>query len=98
MFGDFATFEEFAKEIRRIISVADGRSIRLRISGGVAIQMHRSKYELLYERLKRVPKYAMDFVTYDKFRPLTRQLFADLGHEPYVTLMMTRRSRYLYLP
>jgi len=87
--GDFATFEDFAKEIRRIISVADERKIPLRILGGAAIRMHCPKYEFLYEQLKRVPKHDMDFVTYAKFRPLTKQLFMDLGYEPYVTMMMT---------
>jgi len=87
--GEFATFEDFAKEIRRIISVADERKIPLRILGGAAIRMHCPKYEFLYEQLKRIPKHDMDFVTYAKFRPLTKQLFMDLGYEPYVTMMMT---------
>jgi len=43
----------------------------------------------MYEKLKRVPKHDMDFVTYKKFRPLTKQLFTDLGYEPYVSLMLT---------
>jgi hypothetical protein len=87
--GDFATFDDFAKEIRRIISVADDRKIPLRIVGGAAIRMHCPKYEALYEQLKRVPKHDMDFVTYAKFRPLTKQLFIDLGYEPYISLMLT---------
>jgi len=87
--GEFATFEDFAKEIRRIVSVADERQIPLRILGGAAIRMHCLKYEYLYERLKRVPKHDMDFVTYSKFRPLTKRLFVDLGYEPYISLMLT---------
>jgi hypothetical protein len=87
--GDFASFEDFAKEIRRIISMADERNIPLRILGGAAIRMHCPKHEFLYERLKRVPKHDMDFVTYAKFRPLTKQLFIDLGYEPYISLMLT---------
>jgi len=87
--GDFATFADFAKEIRRIISVADERKIPVRIVGGAAIRMHCPKYEALYEQLKRTPKHDMDFVTYAKFRPLTKKLFMDLGYEPYVTMMMT---------
>jgi hypothetical protein len=31
----------------------------------------------------------MDFVTYSKFRPVTKKLFVDLGYEPYISLMMT---------
>ena len=31
----------------------------------------------------------MDFVTYSKFRPVTKELFTELGYEPYVSLMMT---------
>jgi hypothetical protein len=87
--SNFATFNDFAKEIRRIISVADERKIPLRILGGAAIRMHCPKYEVVYEQLKRVPKHDMDFVTYSKFRPLTRKLFVDLGYEPYVSLMLT---------
>lgn len=87
--GDFATFDDFAKEIQRIISVADERNVPLRILGGAAIRMHCPKYESLYEKLKRVPKHDMDFVTYGKFRPLTKKLFMDLGYEPYISLMLT---------
>jgi len=87
--GDFASFDEFAKEIRRIILEADQREIPLRIMGGAAIRMHCPNHSGLYERLKRVPKHDMDFVTYGKFRPLTKKLFTDLGYEPYISLMMT---------
>jgi hypothetical protein len=86
--GD-ASFNDFAKEIRRIISIADERKVPLRILGGAAIRMHCPKYEVVYEQLKRVPKHDMDFVTYSKFRPLTKKLFIDLGYEPYVSLMLT---------
>jgi hypothetical protein len=87
--GEFANFSEFAKEIRRIISEADRRKIPLRIMGGAAIRMHCPKHEGMYERLKRTPKHDMDFVTYGKLRPLTKQLFIDLGYEPYISLMLT---------
>lgn len=87
--SEFATFNDFAKEIRRIISVADERKVPLRILGGAAIRMHCPQHEALYERLKRVPKHDMDFVTYSKFRPMTKQLFVDLGYEPYISLMLT---------
>lgn len=87
--GEFATFDDFEKEIRRIISKADERNIPLRIMGGAAIRMHCPKNESLYERLKRTPKHDMDFVTYSKFRPMTKQLFIDLGYEPYISLMLT---------
>jgi len=87
--SEFATFNDFAKEIRRIISVADERKVPLRILGGAAIRMHCPQHEVLYEQLKRVPKHDMDFVTYSKFRPMTKQLFVDLGYEPYISLMLT---------
>ena len=87
--GEFATFNDFSKEIRRIISVADERKVPLRIMGGAAIRMHCPNHQGLYDRLKRVPKHDMDFVTYAKFRPLTKQLFTDLGYEPYISLMLT---------
>lgn len=77
------------KKIRRIISVADERKVPIRILGGAAIRMHCPKYEVLYEQLKRIPKHDMDFVTYSKFRPLTKKLFVDLGYEPYISLMLT---------
>jgi hypothetical protein len=86
---EFENFNDFAKEIRRIISEADKRKIPLRIMGGAAIRMHCPRHEHLYETLKRAPKHDMDFVTYSKLRPLTRQLFLDLGYEPYVSLMLT---------
>jgi len=87
--GEFATFNDFEKEIRRIISEADGRKIPLRILGGAAIRVHCPANKDLYEKLKRVPKHDMDFVTYSKFRPLTKSLFVDLGYEPYISLMLT---------
>ena len=87
--GEFATFDDFAKEIRRIISLADERKIPLRIMGGAAIRIHCPNKETLYERLKRTPKHDMDFVTYGKCRPLTKTLFIDLGYEPYISLMLT---------
>ena len=86
---EFATFNDFSKEIRRIISEADERNVPLRIMGGAAIRMHCPNHQGLYEKLKRVPKHDMDFVTYAKFRPLTKQLFIDLGYEPYISLMLT---------
>lgn len=87
--GEFATFADFEKEIRRIIKEADGRAIPVRILGGAAIRMHCPKHEGLYEKLKRAPKHDMDFVTYAKYRPLTKKLFTDLGYEPYISLMLT---------
>ncbi len=87
--GEFATFTDFEKEIRRIIHEADEREIPLRILGGAAIRMHCPKHEILYEKLKRVPKHDMDFITYSKFRPYTKKLFTDLGYEPYISLMLT---------
>ena len=87
--GEFATFNDFSKEIRRIISVADERKVPLRIMGGAAIRMHCPNNQGMYDRLKRVPKHDMDFVTYAKFRPLTKQLFTELGYEPYISLMLT---------
>jgi hypothetical protein len=87
--GEFATFNDFSKEIRRIIAVADERKVPLRILGGAAIRMHCPKHEEMYERLKRAPKHDMDFVTYSKFRPKTKELFVDLGYEPYISLMLT---------
>ncbi len=51
--------------------------------------MHCPKHEGLYEKLKRAPKHDMDFVTYKKFRPLTKKLFMDLGYEPYVSMALT---------
>jgi hypothetical protein len=87
--GEFATFEDFEKEIRRIISEADKRKVPLRILGGAAIRMHCPDHTDLYKKLKRVPKHDMDFVTYGKFRPITKGLFVDLGYEPYISLMLT---------
>jgi hypothetical protein len=89
------SFDEFEKEIRRIISEAEKRGLPIRIMGGAAIRIHCPNNKGLYERMKRDPKHDMDFVTYGKFRPLSRKLFVDLGYEPYVSLMLTgSRGRY----
>jgi hypothetical protein len=87
--GEFAAFKDFEKEITRIIAEADKRKIPLRIMGGAAIRMHCPKHADLYEKLKRAPKHDMDFVTYSKFRPITKDLFVKLGYEPYISLMLT---------
>jgi len=87
--GEFATFADFEKEIRRIIAEAEKRNVTLRIMGGAAMRMHCPNQVELYARLKRVPKHDMDFVTYKQFRPITKQLFMDLGYEPYISLMLT---------
>ena len=87
--GEFATFADFEKEIRRIIAEADSRQIPVRILGGAAIRIHCPEHDGMYAKLKRVPKHDMDFVTYKKFRPLTKKLFMDLGYEPYISLMLT---------
>jgi len=73
----------------RIIDAAGERGIILRILGGAAIRMHSPGSDHMYELLKRVPKHDMDFVSYSKFRPLTRQFMKDMGYTPYVTLAMT---------
>jgi len=73
----------------RIIDAAAERGILLRILGGAAIRMHCPSSEHMYELLKRTPKHDMDFVSYSKYRPLTRQFMKDMGYTPYVTLAMT---------
>jgi len=87
--GEFTTFQEFEKEIRRIISEAENRKIPLRIMGGAAIRMHCPDHSNLYDQLKRAPKHDMDFVTYSKYRPVTKKLFTYLGYEPYISMMLT---------
>jgi hypothetical protein len=94
-----AHFDEFEKNIRRIIAEADARRVPLRIMGGAAIRIHCPDHRLLYERLKRDPKHDMDFVTYSKFRTSTKKLFTDMRYVPYVSLMLTGttgRSRQIY--
>lgn len=87
--GEFTTFPEFERAIRRIISEAENRKIPLRIMGGAAIRMHCPDHKDLYDRLKRAPKHDMDFVTYSKYRPFTKKLFTDFGYEPYISMMLT---------
>jgi hypothetical protein len=87
--GESGDFKDFEEEVNRIISEADKRKIPLRIMGGAAIRMHCPKHADLYEKLKRAPKHDMDFITYSKFRPITKSLFVDLGYEPYISLMLT---------
>jgi len=87
--GGAVSFEEFEKNIRRIISEADTRGVPIRIMGGAAIRMHCPDHREWYERLKRDPKHDMDFVTYSKYRGSTKKLFTDLGYQPYISLMLT---------
>jgi len=87
--GEFKTFADFRTEIMRIIDAAAARGIILRILGGAAIRMHSQRSDHLYDLLKRAPKHDMDFVSYSKFRPLTRQLMKEMGYTPYLTLAMT---------
>ena len=85
-------FEDFEKNIRRIISEAETRGIPLRIMGGAAIRIHCPSHRELYGLLKRDPKHDMDFVTYAKYQRDTRKLFIDLGYRPYVSLMLAGAS------
>jgi len=87
--SEFKTFADFRTEIMRIIDAAAARGIILRILGGAAIRMHSQGSDHLYDLLKRAPKHDMDFVSYSKYRPLTRQFMKDMGYTPYVTLAMT---------
>jgi len=73
----------------RIVDAAAERGIILRILGGAAIRMHSPGSEHMYALLKRVPRHDMDFVSYSKYRPLTRQLMKEMGYTPYLTLAMT---------
>ena len=73
----------------RIIDAAAERGILLRILGGAAIRIHCPGSDDMYELLKRAPKHDMDFISYSKYRPLTRQFMKDMGYTPYVTLAMT---------
>jgi len=72
-----------------MIEGATQRGIPLRILGGAAIRMHCPGSDHMYDLLKRAPKHDMDFVSYSKYRPLTRQFMKDMGYTPYVTLAMT---------
>jgi hypothetical protein len=73
----------------RIVDAAENKGILLRILGGAAIRMHCPGSDHMYELLKRVPKHDMDFVSYSKYRPLTKQFMKDMGYTPYITLAMT---------
>ena len=87
--SEFKTFADFRAEIMRIIDGAAQRGIPLRILGGAAVRMHCPGSDHMYELLKRAPKHDMDFMSYSKYRPLTRQFMKDMGYTPYVTLAMT---------
>lgn len=84
-----SSFDDFANEAMRIIKAAEARQIPLRLMGGAAIRMHCTTFQDLYGTLGRAPKHDMDFVTYGRFRPLTRKLMTELGYVPYISLMMT---------
>jgi hypothetical protein len=87
--SEFRTFADFRAEIMRIVDAAENKGILLRILGGAAIRMHCAGSDHMYELLKRVPKHDMDFISYSKYRPLTKQFMKDMGYTPYITLAMT---------
>lgn len=89
---EFKTFDEYRAELIRIIDAAAKRGIILRLLGGAAIRIHSPASEHLYDLMKRAPKHDMDFVSYAKFRPLTRQLMKEMGYTPYITLAMTSEA------
>lgn len=87
--GELKSFADFREEIMRIIDAAAERGIILRLLGGAAIRIHSPGSEHMYDLLKRAPKHDMDFVSYSKYRPLTRKLMKEMGYTPYLTLAMT---------
>jgi hypothetical protein len=87
--SEFKTFAHFRAEILRIVDQGAQRGIPLRILGGAAIRIHCPGSDHMYDLLKRVPKHDMDFVSYSKYRPLTKQFMKDMGYTPYITLAMT---------
>jgi hypothetical protein len=96
---DSASSSEFIGEALRIVKEGEERNIPLRLMGGFAIRLHCPNNEHLYELLDRKPAYDLDFVTYSKHRPSMKQLFADLGYAPMVSMALlfgTGKTRAVY--
>lgn len=97
--GEQAESSEFLREALRIVEEGAKRSVPLRLMGGFAIRLHCPNYAHLYELLDRRPAHDLDFVTYGKFRPLMKRLFADLGYAPMVSMALlfgTGKNRAIY--
>lgn len=86
---EFSNFGEFQKHALEIIDTAAKENVPLRILGGAAIRIHCPQYVALYEKMRRVPKHDMDFVSYGRFRPKTKEIFKRYGYIPYISLAMT---------
>jgi len=86
---EFSSFEDFSRHALEIVDSAAKYGIPIRILGGAAIRIHCPQYKSLYEKMRRVPKHDMDFVTYSKFRPKTKEVFKRFGYVPYISLAMT---------
>lgn len=99
MANDQASGSEFIQEALRIVEEGQKRSVPMRLMGGFAIRLHCPNYVHLYELLDRRPAHDLDFVTYGKFRPLVKKLFADLGYAPMVSMALlfgTGKNRAIY--
>lgn len=99
MANNQASGSEFIKEALHIVNEGEKRKIPLRLMGGFAIRLHCPNCERLYEILDRKPAYDLDFVTYSKYRPLIKNLFAELGYKPMTSMALlfdTGKNRAVY--
>jgi len=68
--------------------------------GGFAIRLHCPQFGYLYDKLERKPALDLDLITYRKFRPKIKKLFAELGYASMVSLALmfdTGRNRQVYV-
>jgi len=79
---EFATSQEFEKEIPRVISESEERKMLIRNLRDIHIRVQYPKHEDLNKRLKRLRKHDLDFITYSKYRRSAKKL-----HTPRVTLV-----------
>lgn len=99
MATDQSSASDFIKEALRIVEEGEKRNIPMRLMGGFAIRLHCPNCGHLYEILDRRPAYDLDFVTYGRYRPLTKKFFLDLQYAPMVSMALlfgTGKNRAVY--
>ncbi len=90
---------KFIQEALRIINRAQNQNVVMRLMGGFAIRLHCPKYDYLYDVLQRKPACDLDIVTYSKFRPQIKKLFAELGYASMASMALmfsTGTNRQIY--
>jgi len=71
---------QIVNEAKRLVETAEGRNIKLRVMGAVAVRIHCSGFEALHRHLGRKIS-DLDFATRSKYRDSIFKLFRELGYD-----------------